>query len=92
MLKIRKYIYTEPTLVLTRVCQPWVMHHADIPITLPELPSPIDFFQDSYKIQPLVLVSSPIFNTYPVLAKIFKIWFLEFFLFLKWKTRHINSH
>ena len=32
--------YTVPTLVLTRVCQPWVMHHVDTPTTLPELTSP----------------------------------------------------
>ena len=35
------YIYTESTLVLTRVCQTWAMHHTDTPTTLPELSSPI---------------------------------------------------
>ena len=47
---------------------------------LKEFTSSIDFLQDSSKIQFLVSVSSPIFNIYLVLAKIFKIWFLEFFL------------
>ena len=37
----QKVIYTEPTLVLTRVCQAWAMHHADTPTTFPELSSPI---------------------------------------------------
>ena len=37
----QKIVYTEPTLVLIRVCQTWAMHHADIPTTLPELSSPI---------------------------------------------------
>ena len=37
----QKIVYTEPTLVLTRVCQTWAMHHADTPTTLPELSSPI---------------------------------------------------
>ena len=32
-------IYIEPTLVLIRVCQTWMMHHADTPTTLPELTS-----------------------------------------------------
>ena len=34
------YICTKPTLVLTWVCQTWVMHHVDTPTTLPELTSP----------------------------------------------------
>ena len=34
-----KNTYTVPTLVLTRVCRPWVMHHVDTPTTLPELTS-----------------------------------------------------
>ena len=57
-----------------------------------ELTSSMDFLQDSSKIRPLVSVYSPIFNICSVSAKIFKIWFLEFFLFLKWKTRHISSY
>ena len=40
ILKTQKIIYIEPTLVLTRVCQTWAMHHADTPTTLPELSSP----------------------------------------------------
>ena len=40
-LKNQKIIYTKPTLVLTRVCQTWAMHHADTPTTFPELSSPI---------------------------------------------------
>ena len=36
----QKIIYTEPTLVLTRECQAQVMHHADTPTTLLELPFP----------------------------------------------------
>ena len=35
-----KIIHTVPTLVLTRVCRTWAMHHVDTPTTLPEL-SPI---------------------------------------------------
>ena len=34
-------IYTEPTLVLTQVCQTWAMDHANTPTTLSELSSPI---------------------------------------------------
>ena len=40
-LKNQKIIYTELTLVLTRVCQIWAMHHADTLTTFPELSSPI---------------------------------------------------
>ena len=41
-MKIEKNnIYTEPTLVLTRVCRTWTMHHADTRTTLSELSSPI---------------------------------------------------
>ena len=32
-----KNTYTVPTLVLTRVCRPWVMYHVDTLTTLPEL-------------------------------------------------------
>ena len=39
ILKTRKIIYTKPTLVLTRVCQAWAMHHANTPTTLSELSS-----------------------------------------------------
>ena len=40
-MKTQKILCIEPTLVLTRVCQTWAMHHADTPTTLPELSSPI---------------------------------------------------
>ena len=40
-LENQEITYTEPTLVLTRICQTWAMHHADTPTTLPELSSPI---------------------------------------------------
>ena len=40
-LENQKIIYTELTLVLTRVCQTWAMYHADTPTTLSELSSPI---------------------------------------------------
>ena len=36
----QKISYTMPTLVLTRVCRAWVMHHDDTPITIPRLKSP----------------------------------------------------
>ena len=39
VLKI-KNTYIVPTLVLTRVCRPWVMHHVDTPTTFSELTSP----------------------------------------------------
>ena len=40
-MKTQKILCIEPTLVLTRVCQTWAMHHADTPTTLPELLSPV---------------------------------------------------
>ena len=40
-MKTQKIIYIDPTLVLTRVCQTWMMHHVNTPITLPELSSPL---------------------------------------------------
>ena len=39
IMKTKKISYTVPTLVLTRVCRTWVMHHNDTPTTLPELRS-----------------------------------------------------
>ena len=39
IMKTKKISYTVPTLVLTRVCRTWVMHHNDTPTTLPELTS-----------------------------------------------------
>ena len=39
IMKTKKISYTVPTLVLTRVCRPWVMYHGDTPTTLSELTS-----------------------------------------------------
>ena len=39
-LENQEITYTEPTLILTQVCQTWAMHHVDTPTTLSELSSP----------------------------------------------------
>ena len=38
-MKNQKIIFTKPTLLLTRECQAWMMHHADTPTTLLKLSS-----------------------------------------------------